>query len=177
MRPHGLYPTRLLCPWDFPGRMWNWGPPNQHPSGLPSSDEPFGVRVCSAQFTDPLSQTQHPQGFPLLPSCSFLSPLFPTPHLLLPLAPEFSEPTPSPATRCLHHLLCTRPQICSRLPPASQQPPTSWLGLVCGSDPISAPESWSLLSQSQCPSSSVKGCLTWHQALEFSLFSHPKRQT
>ena len=20
LRPHGLYPTRLLCPWDFPGR-------------------------------------------------------------------------------------------------------------------------------------------------------------
>ena len=20
LRPHGLYPTRLLCPWDFPGK-------------------------------------------------------------------------------------------------------------------------------------------------------------
>ena len=21
-RPHGLQPTRLLCPWDFPGKKW-----------------------------------------------------------------------------------------------------------------------------------------------------------
>ena len=24
-RPHGLQPTRLLCPWDFPGRVLEWG--------------------------------------------------------------------------------------------------------------------------------------------------------
>ena len=23
--PHGLQPTRLLCPWDFPGRVPEWG--------------------------------------------------------------------------------------------------------------------------------------------------------
>ena len=24
-RPHGLQPTRLLCPWDFPARVLEWG--------------------------------------------------------------------------------------------------------------------------------------------------------
>ena len=24
-RPHGLQPTRLLCPWDFPGKSTEWG--------------------------------------------------------------------------------------------------------------------------------------------------------
>ena len=24
-RPHGLLPTRLLCPWDFPGKSTEWG--------------------------------------------------------------------------------------------------------------------------------------------------------
>ena len=24
LRPHGLWPTRLLCPWDFPGRILAW---------------------------------------------------------------------------------------------------------------------------------------------------------
>ena len=123
---------------------------------------------------------------PSIPRASPSSPAAPScllcfPHPIFcshwPLSSQSPPQVQSPDG--LHHLLCTRPQICSRLPPASQQPPTSWLGLVCGSDPISAPESWSLLSQSQCPSSSVKGRLTWHQVLEFSesLFSHPKMQT
>ena len=24
-QPHGLQPTRLLCPWDFPGKVLEWG--------------------------------------------------------------------------------------------------------------------------------------------------------
>ena len=24
LQPHGLYPTRFLCPWDFPGRILEW---------------------------------------------------------------------------------------------------------------------------------------------------------
>ena len=96
------------------------------------------------------------------------------------LSPQSPPPVQPPGG--FHHLLFTRPQACSRLPPASQQSPTSWLGLVCGSDLIFAPEPWNLLGQSQCPrlvSSSVKGSLTWHQALEFieALFSHLNMQT
>ena len=26
LQPHGLQPTRLLCPWDFPGKNTGWVP-------------------------------------------------------------------------------------------------------------------------------------------------------
>ena len=32
LRPHGLQPARLLCPWDFPGKSTGMGssPPKRH---------------------------------------------------------------------------------------------------------------------------------------------------
>ena len=34
-QPHGLYPTRLLCPWDFPGKSTGVGCHAPHPGDLP----------------------------------------------------------------------------------------------------------------------------------------------
>ena len=34
LRPHGLQPTRLLCPWDFPGKDTGVGSPFPSPGGL-----------------------------------------------------------------------------------------------------------------------------------------------
>ena len=35
LRPHGLQPTRLLCPWDFPGKSTGVGVPLPSPGDLP----------------------------------------------------------------------------------------------------------------------------------------------
>ena len=36
LRPHGLWPTRLLCPWDSPGKIWS-RLPCPPPGELPDS--------------------------------------------------------------------------------------------------------------------------------------------
>ena len=35
LQPHGLQPTRLLCPWDFPGKNIGYGLPFPSPGNLP----------------------------------------------------------------------------------------------------------------------------------------------
>ena len=36
LRPHVLQPTRLLCPWDFPGKDTGVGLPFPYPGDLPN---------------------------------------------------------------------------------------------------------------------------------------------
>ena len=36
LRPHGLWPTRLLSPWDFPGKSTGNGLPFPSPGDLPN---------------------------------------------------------------------------------------------------------------------------------------------
>ena len=66
--PHGLQPTRLLRPWDFPGkstgvgcqcllRMLTTGAPQRKSSASPSSALPGAFRECSHWLPVPPSQT------------------------------------------------------------------------------------------------------------------------
>ena len=57
LRPHGLQPARLLCPWDFPGK--NTGVGYYFPSGnLPNTGtEPTSPALASGFFTTELPKS------------------------------------------------------------------------------------------------------------------------
>ena len=49
LRPHELQPTRLLCPWDFPGKSTDWsGLPCLSPEGLPNPGSEPGSPALQA---------------------------------------------------------------------------------------------------------------------------------
>ena len=58
--PCGLQPTRLLCPWDFPGKNADWsGLPFPFPGDLPGQDiEPRSPALqADSLLTEPLKNT------------------------------------------------------------------------------------------------------------------------
>ena len=51
-RPHGLQPTRLLCPWDFPRQAYWSGLPFSSPGDLPYPEmEPASPELAGGFFT------------------------------------------------------------------------------------------------------------------------------
>ena len=61
LRPHGLQPTRLLCPWDSPGKNTEVGLPCPPPRGLPDP----GIKLRSPELQAD-SLPSEPPGEPCL---------------------------------------------------------------------------------------------------------------
>ena len=58
-RPHGLQPTRLLRPWDFPARVLEWGNPCPGYSPLTDTQQSF---ICLITLPQPLREPREKKG-------------------------------------------------------------------------------------------------------------------
>ena len=65
LRPHGLYPTRLLCPWDSPGKNTGEGGHSLLQGILPSQELNVGLPYCR-QILYPLSPRVCSNSCPLI---------------------------------------------------------------------------------------------------------------